>query len=297
MRKQRTLCSPIKASGIGLHTGRKVEIELNPAKENSGIVFYREDKDVEIQLSEKSVVDTQLATTIGKDGVVIKTVEHLLSTLFALRIDNIFIKLKGDEIPIMDGSSAPWVYLIKTAGIVEQEAYKKTIIVKKPVKIKENGKFAALIPSNQFEISYSISFSNTFIGKQRMDLPINENTFIKEISKARTFGFLKDIEYLQSHNLALGGSLDNAVVVDEYGIVNEDPLRYEDEFVRHKILDAIGDLSILGLDMKGKYIAYKSGHNLNNKLLRKLISDKSAYEIAINPTREKKAESLAWGCV
>ncbi len=294
MRKQRTIQDKIKVSGVGLHTGRRVEIELAPAKENTGVVFYREDKDVEIELSPESVVDTQLATTIGKNGVLIKTVEHLLSTLFGLHIDNVFISLKGEEIPIMDGSSAPWVYLIRTAGIVEQNAYKKTIIVKKPIKIKEEGKFAALIPSKEFEISYSINFNNTFIGKQRMDVVVDEHTFIKEISKARTFGFLKDIEFLQSHNLALGGSLDNAVVVDEYGIINEDPLRYEDEFVRHKILDAIGDLSILGMDIKGKYIAYKSGHNLNNRLLRKLTSDRTAYEIVSNPSREKSVGDFVW---
>jgi UDP-3-O-[3-hydroxymyristoyl] N-acetylglucosamine deacetylase len=294
VRKQRTLKEPIKASGVGLHTGRKVEIKLEAARENSGIIFYREDKDIEIELSPESVVDTQLATTIGKDGVVIKTVEHLLSTLFALHIDNVYITLKGEEIPIMDGSSAPWVYLIKTAGIIEQDAYKKTIIVKKPISIREDGKFAALIPAKDFEISYSINFNNSFIGKQRLDMVVNEQTFVKEISKARTFGFLKDIEYLQSHNLALGGSLDNAVVVDEYGIVNEDPLRYEDEFVRHKILDAIGDLSILGMDIKGRYIAYKSGHNLNNRLLRKLFSDRASYEIAVNPARERAIGSFVW---
>ncbi len=292
MRKQRTLKNTIEAIGIGLHTGKRVEIKLMPASENRGIVFYREDRDKEIKLSPNSVVDTQLATTIGENGIVIKTVEHLLSTLFALNIDNIIISLKGEEVPIMDGSSAPWVYLIKTAGIVEQDAYKSFLIVKKPVSIRENGKFAALIPSKDFEINYSINFNNAFIGRQRLDLVVNEQNFIKEISKARTFGFLKDIEYLQSHNLALGGSLDNAVVVDEYGIINEDPLRYEDEFVRHKILDAIGDLSILGLDIKGKYIAYKSGHNLNNMLLKKLLGNRSAYEVIEASKKEKCLEPI-----
>ncbi len=294
MRKQRTLAESIKASGIGLHTGKKVEITLEPAAENSGIRFYREDKDEIIEVAPENVISTQLATTLGKNGVVVRTVEHLLSTLFALHIDNVFIRLRGEEVPIMDGSSAPWVYLIKTAGIVEQKAYKKAIIIKKSVSIKEDGKFAAFIPSRRFEISYAINFNNTFIGKQRLDITVDEHTYVKEISKARTFGFLKDIEYLQAHNLALGGSLDNAVVVDEYGIINEDPLRYEDEFVRHKILDAIGDLSILGYDIKGKYIAYKSGHDLNNKLIKKLIADSMAYEVVGNPYRERTVGSLVW---
>ncbi len=294
MRKQRTLREPIKASGIGLHTGKKVEIRLQPAEENFGIVFYREDKDTYIEARPENVVDTTLATTIGKDGVFVKTIEHLLATLYGLHIDNVLITLWGEEVPIMDGSAAPWVYLLKTAGIVEQKAYKKEIIIKKPIKIRENGKFVALIPSKNFEIQYSIHFDNSYIGKQKIALKVNEYSFIREISKARTFGFVKDIEYLQSHNLALGGSLDNAIVVDEYGIVNEDPLRYEDEFVRHKVLDAIGDLSIIGYDIKAKYLAYKSGHDLNRKLIMNLLINKDAYEVVGNPYREKVVGSFVW---
>ncbi len=294
MRKQRTLREPIKASGIGLHTGKKVEVQLDPAEENQGIVFYRADKDIYIEAKRENVIDTTLATTLGKDGVVIKTVEHLMATLYGLRIDNVTVTLWGDEIPIMDGSSAPWVYLIRTAGVREQNAYKKEIIIKKPVKIKEDGKFVALIPSKNFEIQYSIHFDNSFIGRQKINLVVNERTFIKEISKARTFGFVKDIEYLQAHNLALGGSLDNAIVVDEYGIVNEDPLRYNDEFVRHKVLDAIGDLSIIGYDIKAKYIASKSGHDLNRKLIAKLFESKESYEVVGNPYREKIVGSFVW---
>ena len=294
MRKQRTLREPIKAAGIGLHTGKKVEIQLDPADVNHGVVFYRADKNIYIEAKSENVVDTTLATTLGKNGVVIKTVEHLLSALYGLHVDNVLVTVWGDEVPIMDGSSAPWVYLIKTAGIIEQDAYKKEIIIKKPVKIKEGGKFVALLPSRNFEIHYSIHFDNTFIGKQKIALVINENTFVKEISKARTFGFVKDIEYLQAHNLALGGSLDNAIVVDEYGIVNEDPLRYEDEFVRHKVLDAIGDLSIIGYDIKAKYLAYKSGHDLNRKLILKLLEDKDAFEVVGNPYREKLVGSFVW---
>ncbi len=294
MRKQRTLKSTVKASGIGLHSGKKVEISLEPAEENTGVVFYSEDDKTYIKVSTDSVINTQLATTIGKGEVIIGTVEHLLATLFALHIDNVVISVKGREVPIMDGSSAPWVYLIKTVGIIEQKAYKKAILIKKPVKIKESGKFVALIPSKEFEMSYAINFDNAFIGKQRMDIVVNEYNFIKEISKARTFGLLRDIEELQANNLALGGSLDNAVVVDEYGIINEDPLRYENEFVRHKILDAIGDLSIMGFDIKGKYIAYKSGHDLNNKLVKELMKNRDAYEIVGSPKKEKTVESLIW---
>ncbi len=297
MRKQRTLKEPIEATGIGLHTGRKVEIRLEPADVNQGVVFYRADKNIRIEAKNENVVDTTLATTLGKNGVVIKTVEHLLAALYGLHVDNILITVWGDEVPIMDGSSAPWVYLLKTTGIIEQNAYKKEIIIKKPVKIKEEGKFAALLPSRNFEVSCSIHFDNSFIGKQKLSIEINENTFTKEISKARTFGFTKDIEYLQAHNLALGGSLDNAIVVDEYGIINEDPLRYKDEFVRHKVLDAIGDLSIIGYDIKAKYLAYKSGHDLNRKLILKLFEDKDAYEIVGNPHREKLVGSFVWSAL
>ena len=294
MRKQRTLKGPIKATGIGLHTGKKVEIQLNPADVNHGVVFYRADKGVYIEVKSENVVDTTLATTLGKNGIMIKTVEHLLSALYGLHIDNVLVTVWGDEVPIMDGSSAPWVYLLKTTGIIEQNAYKKEIIIKKPVRIKEDGKFAALLPSRKFEVYCSIHFDNTFIGKQKISIEINENTFMKEISKARTFGFTKDIEYLQAHDLALGGSLDNAIVVDEYGIVNEDPLRYENEFVRHKVLDVVGDLSIIGYDIKARYLAYKSGHDLNKKLISKLFEDKEAYEIVGNPNTEKIVGSFVW---
>ena len=287
MRKQRTLNNSIQASGVGLHSGKKVKVVLEPAEINTGIVFFREDRNKRIEANPENITDTQLATTISKDGVCIRTVEHLLATLFGLHIDNVIVRINAEEVPIMDGSAAPWIYLVKTAGIVKQNAYRSAIIIKKPVRIKEKGKFAAIIPSNKFEINYSINFDNYFIQKQRMCISLNENNFAKEISKARTFGFLKDIEYLQAHNLANGGSLDNAIVVDEYGIVNEDPLRYKDEFVRHKILDAIGDISMLGADIRGKYIAYKSGHDLNYKLVKKVLEDRKAYEIVGNPNKEK----------
>ncbi len=287
MRKQRTLNNSIQASGVGLHSGKRVKVILEPAEINTGIVFLREDRNKRIEANPENVADTQLATTISKDGVYIRTVEHLLAALFGLHIDNIIVRINAEEVPIMDGSAAPWIYLIKTAGIVKQNAYRSVIIIKKPVRIKEKGKFAAIIPSSKFEINCSINFDNYFIQKQKMCISLNENNFVKEISKARTFGFLKDIEYLQAHNLANGGSLDNAIVVDEYGIVNEDPLRYKDEFVRHKILDAMGDISMLGADIRGKYIAYKSGHDLNYKLVKKVLEDKKAYEIVGSPDKEK----------
>ncbi len=286
MRKQRTIKEIIKVSGIGVHTGKKVDIIIEPAQENTGIVFHRTDKNVFIQANQNNVVDTTLSTTLGINGVYVKTVEHLLASLYALNIDNCIIRIDNEEVPILDGSSAPWVYLLKNASFVEQKNYKKVLVVTKPVKIKDNGKFVALVPCKKFKISYAIAFDGTFIDKQRYELEINEQSFIKEISKARTFCFLRDIEYMQQNNLALGGSLDNAVVVDDYGIVNEDPLRYENEFVRHKILDAIGDLSILNYDLKAHYIAYKSGHNLNYRLVSNLLKDKKSYVVIGSPKLE-----------
>ncbi|WP_291493000.1 UDP-3-O-acyl-N-acetylglucosamine deacetylase, partial [Desulfurella sp.] len=286
LRKQRTIKETVKVSGIGVHTGKKVDCIIEPAPDDTGIVFHRTDKNIFIPVNQNNVVDTTLSTTIGLNGVYIKTVEHLLASLYALNIDNCIIKIDNEEVPILDGSSAPWVYLLKSASYVEQKHYKKVLIITKPVKIKENGKFVALLPCRKFKISYAISFEGTFINKQKYELEINEQTFIKEISKARTFCFLRDIEYMQQNNLALGGSLDNAVVVDDYGVVNEDPLRYENEFVRHKILDAIGDLSILNYDLKAHYIAYKSGHNLNYKLVSSLLKDKKSYVIIGSPKQE-----------
>ncbi len=286
MRKQRTIKEIIKVSGIGVHTGKKVDIIIEPAQENTGILFHRTDKNVFIQANQNNVVDTTLSTTLGINGVYVKTVEHLLASLYALNIDNCIIRIDNEEVPILDGSSAPWVYLLKNASFVEQKNYKKVLVVTKPVKIKDNGKFVALVPCRKFKISYAIAFDGTFIGKQKYELEINEHNFIKEISKARTFCFLRDIEYMQQNNLALGGSLDNAVVVDDYGIVNEDPLRYENEFVRHKILDAIGDLSILNYDLKAHYIAYKSGHNLNYRLVSNLLKDKKSYVVIGSPKLE-----------
>lgn len=286
MRKQRTIKEIVKVSGIGVHTGKKVDVAIEPAQENTGIVFHRTDINVFIQANQSNVVDTTLSTTLGIDGTYVKTVEHLLASLYALNIDNCIIRIDNEEVPILDGSSASWVYLLKNASFVEQKHYKKVLFVTKPIKIKDNGKFVALLPCRKFKISYAISFDGTFINKQKFELEVNEQSFIKEISKARTFCFLRDIEYMQQNNLALGGSLDNAVVVDDYGIVNEDPLRYENEFVRHKILDAIGDLSILNYDLKAHYIAYKSGHNLNYRLVSSLLKDKKSFVLIGSPKHE-----------
>ncbi len=292
MRKQRTIKSDITASGVGVHCGKKCKVHIEPLGPNSGVTFYNEEHGKAIKLSWESVIDTQLATTIGDSGVRVRTVEHLMAALYGLGIDNVLVRVWGEEIPIMDGSSAPWVYLIKTAGIVELDEYKPVIIIKRPVSVRESGRFAAMIPSRDFSIKYSIKFDNAFVGKQRLDIHVTELTFVNEISKARTFGFLKDIEFLQANNMALGGSLDNAVVIDEYGIINDDPLRYEDEFVRHKILDAIGDLSVMGYDIKGKYIGYRSGHAINHKLVRTVLSDRKNYEVVGSPSRERMVESL-----
>ncbi|MGB9755284.1 MAG: UDP-3-O-acyl-N-acetylglucosamine deacetylase [Desulfurella sp.] len=286
MRKQRTIKEIVKVSGIGVHTGKKVDIIIEPAQENTGIVFHRTDINLFIQANQSNVVDTTLSTTLGIDGVYVKTVEHLLASLYAMNIDNCIIRIDNEEVPILDGSSASWVYLLRNASFVEQKHYKKVLLVTKPIKIKDNGKFVALLPCRKFKISYAISFDGTFINKQKYEIEVNEQSFIKEISKARTFCFLRDIEYMQQNNLALGGSLDNAVVVDDYGIINEDPLRYENEFVRHKILDAIGDLSILNYDLKAHYIAYKSGHNLNYRLVSNLLQDKKSFALIGSPKHE-----------
>ncbi|MCK4277587.1 MAG: UDP-3-O-acyl-N-acetylglucosamine deacetylase [Desulfurellaceae bacterium] len=288
MRKQQTIKHETKITGIGLHSGKKVTIKLKPAVENSGVQFVRVDLPhiPTIRFKPNSVVSTKLSTTIGENGVVVRTVEHLVAALWALKIDNVLVEINNEEIPIMDGSASPFVYIIKNAGIRKQDKPKPMLILKKAVYIRENGKFVAMVPDRGFKVSYAINFNHSIISRQKMNININEKTFINEISSARTFGFLEDVEYLQSHSLALGGSLDNAVVVDKYKILNEDGLRYEDEFVRHKILDAIGDISQLWYDIRGRFIAYKSGHTLNNKIAKKLIEYPDAWCLVNQTAKE-----------
>ena len=283
MIKQRTLKNAIRATGVGLHTGQKVYLTLLPAPVDSGIVFRRVDLDpvVEIQAKAENVGDTMLSTTLMNGETRVSTVEHLLSAMAGMGIDNAIIEVSAAEVPIMDGSAGPFVFLIQSAGIQEQAAPKKFIRIKKPVVVEEGDKIARFLPFNGFKVSFSIDFDHpVFRGRSlNAEVDFSSTSFVKEVSRARTFGFMHEIEYLRSKGLAKGGSVANAIVVDEYRILNEDGLRYEDEFVKHKILDAIGDLYLLGNSLIGEFRAHKSGHGLNNKSLRQLIAQKDAWEV------------------
>jgi UDP-3-O-[3-hydroxymyristoyl] N-acetylglucosamine deacetylase len=280
--KQRTLKNVIRATGIGLHTGEKIYLTLRPAVSDTGIVFRRVDfeKPVEIKALSSNVGDTQLSTALCKDGVKISTVEHLLSAMAGLGIDNAYIDLNSAEVPIMDGSAGPFVFLLQSAGIVEQDKPKKFIRIRKSVIVEENGKWARFDPFNGFKVGFTIEFDHPVFksSRQTAEIDFSSTSFLKEVSRARTFGFIRDVERLREQNLVLGGSLDNAVVVDDYRVLNEDGLRYEDEFVKHKILDAIGDLYLLGHSLIGAFTGYKSGHALNNLLLKKLLERPDAWE-------------------
>lgn len=285
MIRQRTLKNSIKATGVGLHSGEKVYLTLRPAAKNTGIIFRRVDMDepVEIPARAENVGDTTLSTTLEKDGVKISTVEHLLSAMAGLGIDNAYIDLSASEVPIMDGSAGPFVFLLQSAGIVEQSAAKRFIRIKHSVFIEDGDKWVRFEPYEGFKVSFAIDFDHPAIqGRtQYSEIDFSSTSFVREVSRARTFGFMNQIEQLRAKNLALGGSLNNAIVMDEYRILNKDGLRYEDEFVKHKILDAIGDLYLLGSSLIGAFSAHKAGHALNNKILRKLLADKSAWEEVI----------------
>ncbi len=284
MIKQRTLKNIIRATGVGLHTGDKVYMTLRPAAPNTGIVFRRVDLEqpVEIKARPDRVGDTRLSTTlVGDDpNIRVSTVEHLLSAMAGLGVDNAYVDLSAPEVPIMDGSAGPFVFLLQSAGIEEQNAAKRFIRIKKTVEVRDGDKVARFEPFNGFKVGFSIEFDHPVISKRvsRAEIDFSTTSFVKEVSRARTFGFMKDIEMLREHNLALGGSMDNAVVLDDYRVLNEDGLRYEDELVKHKILDAIGDLYLLGHSLIGAYYAHKSGHELNNQLLRTLLADPAAWE-------------------
>ena len=283
MIKQRTLKNTIRATGVGLHSGNKVYLTLKPAPIDSGIVFCRTDLEpaVEIQARAENVGETLLSTTLVKDGIKVATVEHLLSAMAGLGIDNCRIELSAEEVPIMDGSSGPFVFLIHSAGIEEQEAAKKFIQITREVTVEEDGKKATFLPFDGFKVGFSIDFDHPVFHSRCQDASIDfsSTSFVKEVSRARTFGFMRDIEHLRAQNLALGGSMDNAIVVDDYRVLNEDGLRYDDEFVKHKVLDAVGDLYLLGKSLIGEFKGFKSGHYLNNLLLRELLNDKDAWEI------------------
>lgn len=291
MIKQRTLKNTIRATGVGLHSGKKVYLTLKPAPADTGIVFCRADLDplVEIPARAENVGETTLSTTLMKEGVRIDTVEHLLSAMAGLGIDNARIELSCSEVPIMDGSAGPFVFLIQSAGLEEQDAPKKFIRIKREVSVEENGKKATFLPFDGFKVSFEIDFDHPAFKKhtQSATIDFSSTTFVKEVSRARTFGFMREIEYLRSKHLTLGGSLDNAIVVGDDGVMNEDGLRYEDEFVKHKILDSIGDLYLLGHSLVGEFIGYKSGHALNNKLLRTLLSEPDAWDMVTFEDKEK----------
>jgi UDP-3-O-[3-hydroxymyristoyl] N-acetylglucosamine deacetylase len=282
MIRQRTLKNVIRATGVGLHTGEKVYMTLRPAAVDTGIVFRRVDlaSPVDIRSCCENVGDTRLSTTLVKGDVRIATIEHLLSAMAGLGIDNAYVDLSAPEVPIMDGSAGPFVFLLQSAGIEEQAKAKRFIRIKKSVTVRDGDKWARFEPFDGFKVGFSIDFNHPMFTKRTSTSEIDFSTtsFVKEVSRARTFGFMRDIEMLREKNLALGGSMDNAIVLDDYRVLNEDGLRYEDEFVKHKILDAIGDLYLLGHSLIGAFYGYKSGHELNNKLLRTLLADAGAWE-------------------
>lgn len=283
MVKQRTLRNAIRATGVGLHMGEKVYLTLRPAPINTGIVFRRTDLSpaVEIPATAERVGDTMLSTTLVRGDVRVSTIEHLMSALAGLGIDNCYVELSAPEVPIMDGSAAPFVFLIQSAGIEEQKAPKQFIRIKRPVTIKDGDKEASFLPFAGFKMSFTIDFDHPVFRDRNShaEIDFSKTSFVKEVSRARTFGFLHEFEHLRSKGLVRGGSLDNAVVVDGYRIVNEDGLRYEDEFVKHKILDAIGDIYLLGHSLVGEYRAFKSGHALNNMAVRALLAERDAWEL------------------
>lgn len=283
MIQQRTIKNVIRATGIGLHTGDKIYLTVRPGPVDSGILFRRVDLQPipSIRATADAVGETTLSTTLVAGDVKVSTIEHLMSAFAGLGIDNAIVELSGPEVPIMDGSAGPFVFLLQSAGIAEQSAAKKFIRVKKPIRVEDGDKSATFVPFDGFKVTFTIHFDHPVFRNREQTASVDFSTtsFVKEVSRARTFGFLREIEYMRSKNLALGGSLDNAIVVDDYRILNEDGLRYEDEFVKHKILDAIGDLYLLGHNVIGEYIGHKSGHALNNRLLRALLAQPDAYEV------------------
>ncbi|MBL6727276.1 MAG: UDP-3-O-acyl-N-acetylglucosamine deacetylase [Methylophilaceae bacterium] len=280
---QKTISKKVSIQGVGLHSGDAVTLSLLPAKPDSGITFVRKDLNSNntIKVDPFLVSDTRLCSTLEKESAKVMTVEHLMSALYAYSIDNIIIEISGIEVPILDGSSNPFIYLIQSGEPINQEREKKFIKVKKALKYEIDGKFAMLEPYDGFKIDFSIDFPHPVFADRNNSISIDyyKDSYVDEIARARTFGFMQEVEYLRSNGLAKGGSLDNAIVMDEYKIINNDRLRYEDEFVRHKVLDAFGDLYLTGHALIGKFSAFKSGHEINNQLLRLLMKDKDSYDL------------------
>ena len=297
MIKQRTIQKSVQTSGVGLHNGEKVTMTLKPAEADQGIVFRRVDqkKSNEIKVSPDAVKDTKMCSAIGQDTSRVATVEHLMSALSATGVDNIIIELNGPEVPIMDGSSIPFIYLLQTAKLKELDAAKKFVLINDVIEVKDKDKWARFEPYDGFKIDFTIDFPHPVFdtSTNKVALDFYDESYITEISRARTFGFMQEVEYLRSNGLARGGSLDNAIVLDEYNIINTDGLRYNDEFVRHKILDAVGDLYMLGYSIIGNFKAYKSGHELNNKLLLALLSNKKCWSLTTLDSQDPKTSNLA----
>jgi UDP-3-O-[3-hydroxymyristoyl] N-acetylglucosamine deacetylase len=283
MIRQRTLKNVVRATGVGLHTGQKVYLSLRPAAANTGIVFRRIDlaEPVDIPAAALRVGDTRLSCCLERDGIRVATVEHLMSAFAGLGVDNAYVDLSAGEVPIMDGSAGPFVFLIQSAGVQEQNAPKKFIRMLKTVEVKDGDKWARFEPHSGFRMDFSIAFTHPVFqqASQRIQVDFATTSYVKEIARARTFGFMQDVESMRAQGLGLGGSLDNAVVMDEFRVLNSDGLRYEDEFVKHKVLDAMGDLYLLGHPVIGAFSAHKSGHALNNKLARALLADAPAWEL------------------
>ena len=301
MVKQKTLKNVIRATGIGLHTGEKVYLTLRPAPVDTGVVFIRSDLEpmVEIKALNTSVVDTKLATTIGEGSARISTVEHVLAAFSGLGIDNVYVEVSGPEMPIMDGSAATFVFLVQSAGIAAQSAAKKFIRIKKPIRVSgadglnDYGQRVELLPHAGFKVSHTIIYDNAVIKEQHASIDFANTDFVKAVSRARTFGLMQEFEQLREMNLAEGGSLDNAIVVDEFRILNADGLRHDDEFVRHKILDAIGDLYLLGHSILGEFVGYKSGHTENHALRTALLAQPDAWDVITFGDRQKAPSAYA----
>ena len=282
MLAQRTLKNVIRATGVGLHSGEKVYLTLRPAAADTGIVFRRVDLDpvVDIKADAELVTETMLCTGLSVGPAKVMTVEHLMSAFAGLGIDNASVELSAPEVPIMDGSAGPFVFLLQSAGLVDQAAPKRFIRIKHPVEVRDGDKVARFVPHDGFKLDFTVAFDHPAIPttQSRAVVEFSAQTYIREVSRARTFGFMRDLEFMRERNLGLGGSMDNAIVLDEFRVLNDDGLRYADEFVRHKILDAVGDLYLAGHPIIGAYEAHKSGHALNNKLVRALLAEQSAWE-------------------
>lgn len=291
---QRTLKRPVNCTGIGLHSGKTVNMNLRPAEPDTGIVFKRSDLPgaTLIPGDIHHVVDTTMCTTVGNGQATISTVEHLLSALAGMGVDNVLVEVDAPEIPIMDGSCAPFVFLIRNAGLRGQEKPRQFYRVAKEVSITDGDKTVTVSPADEMNVNFTIEFDHPLIRQQNMRFALDERNFDKEISRARTFGFLSDLNHLQQNNLALGGSLDNAVVVDNYQVLNQDGLRFPDEFVRHKVLDFIGDLALVGRPVLGSFVAHKSGHELNNRLFKKFMADNQACQLVTPQLDQPMASEL-----